>query len=235
MNASCCDKAHDPHRGNEGYRRVLWAVLAINAVMFVVEVAAGLAAGSASLQADALDFLGDAGNYAISLFVVGMALRYRAMAAFLKGATMSVFGLWVLGVTVWHVLHGTLPHAATMGAVGAVALLANAASFGLLWAYRGGDANMRSAWICTRNDVLGNLAVLLAALGVLGTGTGWPDVIVAAIMAGSCFAGRMACAPPITVRVANFEFARINDGSPRCPMWVRSGSRGAGLASLPDG
>ena len=130
MNASCCDKAHDPHRGNEGYRRVLWAVLAINAVMFVVEVATGLAAGSASLQADALDFLGDAGNYAISLFVVGMALRYRAMAAFLKGATMSVFGLWVLGVTVWHVLHGTFPHAATMGAVGAVALLANAASFG---------------------------------------------------------------------------------------------------------
>ena len=149
---------------------MLWAVLAINAVMFAVEVAAGLAAGSASLQADALDFLGDAGNYAISLFVVGMALRYRAMAAFLKGATMGVFGLWVLGITAWHVWHGTLPHAFTMGAVGFAALVANAASFGLLWAYRDGDANMRSAWICTRNDVLGNLAVLLAALGVLGKG-----------------------------------------------------------------
>jgi len=112
-----------------------------------------------------------------------MALRYRAMAAFLKGATMGVLGLWVLSVTAWHAWHGTLPHAFTMGAVGFAALLANAASFGLLWAYRSGDANMRSAWICTRNDVIGNLAVLLAALGVLGTGTGWPDVIVAVIMA----------------------------------------------------
>ncbi len=164
-------------------------MLAINAVMFAVEVAAGLAAGSASLQADAVDFLGDAGNYAISLFVVGMALRYRAMAAFLKGATMGVFGLWVLGLTGWHAWHGTLPHAFTMGVVGFAALLANAASFGLLWAYRGGDANMRSAWVCTRNDVLGNIAVLLAAAGVFGTGTGWPDVIVAAIMASLALQG----------------------------------------------
>jgi Co/Zn/Cd efflux system component len=183
VSASCCDQIIDPHRGNERYRRVLWAVLAINVAMFAIEVAAGLAAGSASLQADALDFLGDAGNYAISLFVVGMALRYRATAALLKGATMGVFGLWVLGVTAWHVWHGTLPEAFTMGAVGTAALLANAASFGLLWAYRAGDSNMRSAWICTRNDVLGNLAVLLAALGVLGTGTGWPDLIVATVMA----------------------------------------------------
>ena len=97
MNASCCCQAPDPHRGSESYRRVLWAVLAINASMFGVEVVAGLAAGSASLQADALDFLGDAGNYVISLLVVGMALRYRAMAAFAKGATMGLFGLWVLG------------------------------------------------------------------------------------------------------------------------------------------
>jgi Co/Zn/Cd efflux system component len=134
MSASCCDHTPDPHRGNAAYGRILWAVLAINAVMFSVEIGAGLAAGSASLQADALDFLGDAGNYTISLFVVGMALRYRAMAAFLKGATMAVFGLWVLSVTAWHALHGTLPHAFTMGAVGFAALLANAASFGLLWA-----------------------------------------------------------------------------------------------------
>jgi Co/Zn/Cd efflux system component len=95
----------------------------------------------------------------------------------------------VIGVAVWHAAHGTLPHAFTMGAVGFAALAANAASFGLLWAYRGGDANMRSAWICTRNDVLGNLAVLLAALGVLGTGTGWPDFIVAAIMAALALQG----------------------------------------------
>jgi Co/Zn/Cd efflux system component len=164
-------------------------VLAINAVMFVVEIGAGLAAGSASLQADALDFLGDSANYAISLLVVGMALRYRASAAMAKGVTMGAFGLWVVGAVIWHTLHGTLPSAFTMGAVGFAALAANAASFGLLWAFRDGDANMRSAWICTRNDVLGNLAVLLAAVGVFGTGTGWPDVIVAAIMAGLALQG----------------------------------------------
>jgi Co/Zn/Cd efflux system component len=190
--AECCCPPPlnlDPHRGNQAYRRVLWAVLAINAVMFLVEIGAGLAAGSASLQADALDFLGDSANYAISLFVVGLALRYRATAALLKGATMGVFGLWVIGTVVWHAVHGTLPSAFTMGTVGLAALVANAASFGLLWAYRTGDANMRSAWICTRNDVLGNVAVLLAAVGVFGTGTGWPDIIVAAIMAALALQG----------------------------------------------
>jgi len=190
--AECCCPPPlnlDPHRGNQAYRRVLWAVLAINAVMFLVEIGAGLAAGSASLQADALDFLGDSANYAISLFVVGLALRYRATAALVKGATMGVFGLWVIGTILWHTIHGTLPNAFTMGTVGLAALVANAASFGLLWAYRSGDANMRSAWICTRNDVLGNIAVLLAAVGVFGTGTGWPDVIVAAIMAALALQG----------------------------------------------
>ena len=179
-----------PYKGNAAkYRRVLWSVLAINVAMFVVEVGAGVEAGSASLQADALDFLGDAANYGISLFVVGMTLRYRASVALAKGATMGVFGLWVAGTVVWHAVHGTLPSAFTMGAVGLVALAANAASFGLLWAHRYGDANIRSAWICTRNDVLGNLAVLLAALGVFGTRAGWPDVIVAAIMAALAVQG----------------------------------------------
>ena len=180
----------DPHKANAAiYRRVLWFVLAINAAMFVVEVGAGLAAGSASLQADALDFLGDAASYGISIFVVGMALRYRASAALAKGATMGAFGLWVVATVIWHVVHGTLPSALTMSTVGLVALAANAASFGLLWAYRYGDANMRSAWICTRNDVLGNVAVLFAALGVFGSGTGWPDIIVAAIMAALALQG----------------------------------------------
>jgi len=168
---------------NSAYRRVLWAVLTINAAMFLVEVGAGLAADSASLQADALDFLSDAGNYSISLIVVGMALRYRATAALVKAGTMGLFGLWVIGTVIWHSVSGTVPEPLTMGTVGVLALAANAASFGLLWAFRAGDSNMRSAWICTRNDVLGNLAVLLAAFGVFGTGTGWPDVIVASIMA----------------------------------------------------
>ena len=191
MGAECCSHqpSSDPHRGNPAYRRVLWAVLAINAVMFLIEIAAGLAAGSASLQADALDFLGDSANYAISLLVVGMALRYRASAALAKGATMGAFGLWVIATVIWHALHATLPTAFTMGAVGITALVANAASFGLLWAFRGGDANMRSAWICTRNDVVGNLAVLLAAAGVFGTGTGWPDLLVATIMAALALQG----------------------------------------------
>jgi Co/Zn/Cd efflux system component len=192
MADACCSPPPlnlDPNRGNVGYRRALWAVLGINAAMFLVEIGAGVAAGSASLQADALDFLGDAANYAISLFVVGMALRYRASAALAKGITMAVFGVWVIAAVIWHATHGTLPSAFTMGTVGVAALAANIASFGLLWAYRKGDANMRSAWICTRNDVLGNLAVLLAALGVFGTGTGWPDVIVAACMAGLALQG----------------------------------------------
>jgi Co/Zn/Cd efflux system component len=191
MSADCCNQCHlpDPHRGNRAYRRVLCAALAINGVMFLVEIGAGIAAGSASLQADALDFLGDAANYVISLFVVGMALRYRATAALAKAGTMGLFGLWVVGTAIWHSLLGTLPSAFTMGTVGVAALLANAASFGLLWAYRGGDANMRSAWVCTRNDVLGNLAVLLAAVGVFGTGSGRPDIIVAAIMAALALQG----------------------------------------------
>jgi Co/Zn/Cd efflux system component len=189
MSASCCGGGAKLQPPQSAYRRVLWLVLAINATMFVVEIGAGLAAGSASLQADALDFLGDAGNYAISLFVVGMALRYRAMAALAKAATMGVFGAWVVGVTIWHAIYGTLPQAFTMGAVGFTALAANASSFVLLWAYRDGDSNMHSAWICTRNDVLGNLAVLLAAVGVFGTGTGWPDIIVAAMMAALALQG----------------------------------------------
>jgi Co/Zn/Cd efflux system component len=182
MNSSCCDDCHEPAKSSPARRRILWTVLAINATMFAIEIGAGLAAGSASLQADALDFLGDTANFAVSLFVVGMALRYRAMAALGKGVSMGLVGLWVIGVTVWHAWHGTLPEAMTMGVVGTAALVANGVSFALLWAFRSADANMRSAWICTRNDVLGNMAVLLAALGVFGTGTGWPDVVVAAIM-----------------------------------------------------
>jgi Co/Zn/Cd efflux system component len=187
MSAHCCKHHHEGVGGDPlrqaVYRRALWWVLAINATMFGVEIGAGIVAGSAALQADALDFLGDAGNYVISLFVVGMALRYRAAAALAKGATMALFGIWVLGITTWHAYNGTLPNAFTMGEVGFTALVANAASFWLLWQHRAGDANMRSAWICTRNDVLGNLAVLLAALGVFGTSAGWPDILVAMVMA----------------------------------------------------
>lgn len=193
MASNCCapdNVAYDERRQfDTRYRRVLAAALAINGVMFGVEMVAGLSAGSVSLQADSLDFFGDAANYGISLFVLGMALRYRATAAFVKGATMGLFGIWVLGAAVWHAALGTLPHAATMGAVGFSAFVANLVVFGLLWAYRRGDSNMRSVWLCSRNDVAGNLAVLLAAAGVFGTGTGWPDIVVAGVMAALALQG----------------------------------------------
>ncbi|WP_225207616.1 cation transporter [Novosphingobium huizhouense] len=179
---SCC--AETKRIEDRRWRRVLWIALAINAVMFAGEIVAGLAAGSRALQADALDFLGDAANYAISLGVAGLALHWRSRAALLKGATILAFGLYVLATTVAAAFAGQIPHAETMGFVGIVALVANGAVALMLYRFRTGDANMRSVWICSRNDALGNLAVLLAALGVIGTGTAWPDLLVALIMAG---------------------------------------------------
>ncbi|MBO0332291.1 cation transporter [Sneathiella sp. CAU 1612] len=186
MSANCCGGSNFDKGAEQltsRYRKILWVALIVNGGMFLVEIFAGLAAGSASLQADALDFLGDAGNYGISLFVFGMALRVRAKAALFKGVVMALFGFWVIGATISHAVSGTLPGAMTMGVVGSAAFVANAVVFILLWSYRSGDSNMRSVWLCTRNDVLGNIAVLIAAAGVVGTGTGWPDFIVAAVMA----------------------------------------------------
>jgi Co/Zn/Cd efflux system component len=165
-----------------GWRRVLWIALFINAGMFLAEMTAGLAAGSSSLQADALDFLGDAANYAISLGVAGLALAWRARAALLKGASLGLLGLWVLASTAY-AWTGTLPSAEVMTVVAVIALLANGGVALMLYRFRGGDANMRSVWICSRNDALGNIAVLLAAAGVFGLGQGWPDAAVALIMA----------------------------------------------------
>lgn len=181
--SACCPAASSA-LDSPRWRRVLWIALIVNAGCFVAEIVAGLAAGSAALQADALDFFGDAANYAISLGVAGMALAWRARAAAVKGSTLIVFALWVVGNTAWRALHHTLPQAEVMGVVGIAALIANGGVALMLHRYRGGDANMRSVWICSRNDAIGNLAVMLAALGVFGTGTGWPDVIVAGIMGG---------------------------------------------------
>ena len=171
------------------WRRVLWIALAINAGMFGIELAAGVVAHSASLKADALDFLGDAANYAISLGVAGLALTWRAWAAFAKGASLLLLGLWVLASAVSTAIAGTLPKAETMGVIGVAAFIANLACAVMLWRYREGDANRRSVWICSRNDAIGNLAVVAAAAGVFGTGTGWPDIIVAAILAGLGISG----------------------------------------------
>jgi Co/Zn/Cd efflux system component len=184
---SCCDDDHcaGSERSNSPrWRRALWIALGVNAAFFLAEIIAGAVAGSAALQADALDFFGDAANYAISLGVAGMALGWRARAALAKGGTLIAFALWVLGSTVWHALNGTLPTAEVMGLVGVAALIANGGVALMLHRFRTGDANMRSVWICSRNDAIGNLAVMLAAMGVFGTGTGWPDVIVAGVMGG---------------------------------------------------
>ncbi|MBL0914448.1 MAG: cation transporter [Sphingopyxis sp.] len=179
----CAGKSGKTALNDPKWRRVLWIALIINAAMFGVEIVAGVAADSRALQADALDFLGDAANYAISLSVAGMALAWRARAALLKAATMLAFGLWVFGSAAWGFVTGTAPQAETMGLIGALALASNVAVALMLYRYRTGDANMRSVWVCSRNDAIGNVAVMAAALGVFGTGQGWPDLAVAAMMA----------------------------------------------------
>ena len=193
MSAHCCGHdhghGHGPGSNAPAYRRILWVALAVNLAMFAVEIGAGLSARSASLLADSLDFLGDAANYGLALFVLGMALHWRARAALVKAASMGVFGLWVAATTIEHALAGTVPEAPVMGAVGALTLAANLGVAALLYRWREGDSNMRSVWICTRNDAIGNLAVVAAAVGVFGSGTGWPDYAVAAIMSGLALVG----------------------------------------------
>ncbi|WP_072391585.1 cation transporter [Hyphomicrobium sp. CS1GBMeth3] len=165
------------------YIRVLWAVIALNASMFVVEMAAGQMAGSQALQADALDFLGDTLTYGISVAVIGRTLALRSAAALAKGISLLLMGVFVFGSTIYHVLILGLPRAEVMGAIGFLALAANLASVVLLMRYKDGDANVRSVWLCSRNDAVGNVAVMLAAVGVWATASAWPDLIVAGIMA----------------------------------------------------
>jgi len=185
MGNTCCGRDEAGANNNDPtWRRILWIALGLNAIMFGVEIVAGIAADSRALQADALDFLGDAANYAISLGVAGMALVWRARAALVKAATMLAFGLWVLGSAIWGFFVGASPDPGTMGAIGSLALAVNLAVAAMLFRYRSGDANMRSVWICSRNDAIGNIAVLAAAIGVFGTGRAWPDLVVASIMAG---------------------------------------------------
>ena len=181
MSASCCSPqapSADPR-----FRGALWIALTINALMFVVEVAASWSSGSVSLLADAVDFFGDAANYGLSLAVLSMALHVRSKAAIVKAACMAAFGVFVLGRAAWAMQAGTAPEPIMMGAVAGVALAANLGVALLLYRYRSGDSNMRSVWICSRNDAIGNVAVGAAALGVFGSGSAWPDLLVAALMA----------------------------------------------------
>ena len=166
------------------YKRILWAVIVINAAMFIIEMSAGKLAGSQALQADALDFLGDAFTYGLSLAVIGMSLKVRSTAAIIKGVSLLVMGLWVFGSTAYQFFILGVPKAEIMGAIGVLALAANVASVLLLMRYKNGDANVRSVWLCSRNDAIGNVAVMVASVAVWFTATAWPDLIVAIIMAG---------------------------------------------------
>jgi Co/Zn/Cd efflux system component len=183
MSACCtggCSSGKPP--ADPTYRRILWIALLVNASMFAIELIGGWTSGSVSLLADAVDFFGDAANYGVSLFVLTMAPVWRSRTALAKGITMGAYGAFVLAAAAWNLVAGTLPEASTMGKIGFLALAANGLVAVLLFAYRNGDSNMRSVWLCTRNDAIGNVAVMLAALGVFGTGTGWPDIVVAVVM-----------------------------------------------------
>lgn len=191
------------------YRRALMFALVINTFMFAVELSSGIRAGSVSLLADAVDFLGDAGNYALSLYVLAMGLMWRARAALFKGMTMGAYGMFVLFKAAWSLKSGIMPDAITMSAIGVLALAANGLVAVMLYAFRSGDANMRSVWLCTRNDMIGNLAVILAAAGVFGTRAGWPDLLVACVM------GVLGLSAAATViRQARLELAQSTSPKP---------------------
>ncbi|MDO8906254.1 cation transporter [Hydrogenophaga sp.] len=213
MSAPCCE--HDtPKPGAIAnlarYRKILWIALLVNAVMFFVEISASLQSGSLALLADAVDFAGDALNYGVSLAVLASALAWRARAAILKAVSMMGFGLYVLGAALWSVWHGEVPQALTMGVVAVLALLANVGVAWMLYAFREGDANMRSVWLCSRNDAIGNVAVLMAALGVLGTGSAWPDLLVASLMAALALHGGWS-----VLRQARAEIGQARDEEER--------------------
>ena len=190
MSATCCSRSGcsgapaDPR-----FRKALWVALFLNALMFVVELGASWVSGSVSLMADSVDFFGDAANYAISLAVLAMAASVRSRAAVVKAATMGAVGVFVLSRALYNLQEGVTPEPITMGAVGLAALAVNAGVALMLFRFRSGDANMRSVWICSRNDAIGNVAVMLAALGVFGTGSAWPDLAVAGVMAALAIAG----------------------------------------------
>lgn len=181
--AGCCEHDAKFDGVSEDYKRRLWLVIALNATMFAVEMTAGHLAKSQALQADALDFAGDALTYGVSLAVIGASVRARTNAALAKGISLFLMGAWVLGSTVFRLFYVGVPEAEIMGVVGALALATNVTSVLLLVRYKDGDANVRSVWLCSRNDAIGNVAVMLAAVGVWGTATAWPDLLVAAVMA----------------------------------------------------
>ncbi|MCC6611637.1 MAG: cation transporter [Burkholderiales bacterium] len=212
--SDCCagDRVQQPRPVGPRFRRALWVALAVNAVMFLVEIAGGLKSGSVSLLADAVDFAGDAANYGLSLAVLSLGLAWRARAALIKGLTMGAYGVLVLATTAWAAAAGIPPEPVTMGVIALSALAANVGVAAMLYAWREGDANMRSVWLCSRNDAVGNVAVALAAVGVFGTGTAWPDLLVAGVMATLALSAAAS-----VVRQARGELADVARGVRRAP------------------
>ena len=180
MSAECCPPNAPP---DPRLRRVLWLALILNAAMFAIELVGGFASRSSSLLADAVDFFGDAANYAITLVVLPWGIAWRARAALIKAASMGAYGMGVLAFAMWSAYQGVVPEPTTMSVIGFMALMVNVLVAVLLYSFRTGDSNLRSVWLCSRNDAIGNLAVLAAAAGVFGTGSGWPDIFVAIGMA----------------------------------------------------
>ena len=187
--STCCSSGCGPAPTEPRFRRALWIAFVINAAMFAVELSGGLRADSASLLADAADFLGDTANYAISLVALSMAAVWRSRAALLKGASMGIYGIAVIALAAFNFMRDAAPEPATMGVIGLLALLANVSVAVMLFKFRGGDANMQSVWVCSRNDAIGNVAVVLAAVGVFGTGSAGPDLLVALVMASLAITG----------------------------------------------
>lgn len=204
--SACCHHGPDLDRGaTMAQRRALWVALTINAAMFVTEMIGGLFGKSVGLQADAVDFFGDAANYGLSLAVLGMGLAIRSRVALVKGITMLAFGLWVAGALVYHALHGSVPSAPIMGAIGFAALIANVICAAILFRFRGHDANMKSVWICSRNDALSNVAVIVAASGVWASGTGIPDLMVGGLIGALAVSGGLT-----VIRAARAERRSIH-------------------------
>jgi len=183
MSDCCNDKACEIEALKAKQSSTLKAVLGINATMFAVEITAGIAAGSVALVADSLDMLGDALVYGFSLYAVTRGLREKAISALLKGGIMGAFGLIVLLQAGYRALHPDAPVVALIGVIGALALVANGTCLALLWRHRADDINMRSVWLCSRNDIIANVSVLIAAAGVWATESAWPDIIIGTALA----------------------------------------------------
>jgi Co/Zn/Cd efflux system component len=201
MSGQCCQNQPKFDGVSAGFKRALWIVIVINGVMFVVEMIAGRISQSQALQADALDFFADTITYGLSLYVIGLSIKVRSSAALLKGFSLAIMGLWVLGSTVYQSFLSDVPQAEVMGLIGFLALLANSLSVLLLIRFRNGDANVRSAWLCSRNDAIGNIAVMLAGSGVWVTNSAWPDLVVASLMAGLFFWSALQI-----IRLAHVEY-----------------------------